>query len=151
MTTRADIVAEARRWVGTPFQHQQRLREVACDCIGLVGGVGIALGLLPADPQQLPGIDEFTAYGRQPDGVLFKAACDRYLVPIDVAAAEPGDVVAMTWLRDPHHIGILTDHPAGGVAIVHALNAGPCRVVEHRLDARWRGRVLLAYSYPGVA
>ena len=37
--TRADIVAAARRWVGTPYVHQASLIHVGCDCLGLVRGV----------------------------------------------------------------------------------------------------------------
>ncbi|MGZ9409986.1 MAG: peptidase P60, partial [Methylocystis sp.] len=37
--TRADIVAAARRWRGTPYVHQASLMQVGCDCLGLVRGV----------------------------------------------------------------------------------------------------------------
>ena len=34
--TGQDVVAEARRWLGTPWRHQARLRGVGVDCGGLV-------------------------------------------------------------------------------------------------------------------
>ena len=40
---RAAIVAEARRWIGTPYRHQASLIHVGCDCLGLVRGVWRAL------------------------------------------------------------------------------------------------------------
>jgi hypothetical protein len=39
------LVAEARRWLGTPFRHQGRIRGEGVDCIGLVLEPARALGL----------------------------------------------------------------------------------------------------------
>ena len=36
---RADIVEEARSWLGTPYHHQAALKGVGCDCIGLLRDV----------------------------------------------------------------------------------------------------------------
>ena len=47
MTTRLEVAAEARRWLATPFAHQGRTRGLGCDCGGLVGGVAVALGIVP--------------------------------------------------------------------------------------------------------
>src|SRR5262249_34925030 len=41
--TRDDIVAEARRWIGTPYPHQASVRGIGTDCLGLVRGVWRAL------------------------------------------------------------------------------------------------------------
>lgn len=40
---REEIVAEARRWIGTPYRHQASLCGVGCDCLGLLRGVWRAL------------------------------------------------------------------------------------------------------------
>ena len=37
--SRDAIVAEAHRWIGTPYRHQASLRGVGCDCLGLLRGV----------------------------------------------------------------------------------------------------------------
>ena len=34
-----DIVAVARSWLGTPYHHQAALKDVGCDCLGLVRGI----------------------------------------------------------------------------------------------------------------
>ena len=41
MTTnsRDRLVLEARRWIGTPYQHQASLKGAGCDCLGLIRGV----------------------------------------------------------------------------------------------------------------
>jgi len=40
---RAAVVAEARRWIGTPYRHQATVRGAGADCLGLVRGVWRAL------------------------------------------------------------------------------------------------------------
>ncbi|MFD0934795.1 peptidase P60, partial [Methylobacterium trifolii] len=37
--TGADVVAQARLWLGTPYRHQASLAGVGCDCLGLLRGV----------------------------------------------------------------------------------------------------------------
>lgn len=151
MVTRAEIVAEARSWIGTPFLHQAYRKGVGCDCIGLVGGVCMERGLFPRDPLLIPGVARFVGYSRQPDGVSFRAACDQFLVPIAVESMQPGDAVLMAFKGDPHHIAIVADYCHGGLSIVHAMSHGRCAVAEHRLDATWRGYIVAAYALPGVA
>jgi cell wall-associated NlpC family hydrolase len=39
---RAQVIAEARSWIGTPYKHlagAQPLKGVACDCVGLLRAV----------------------------------------------------------------------------------------------------------------
>jgi NlpC/P60 family putative phage cell wall peptidase len=149
MTTRAEIVAEARTWIGTPWRHQAHIKGVGCDCGGLVRGVMVACGLMPADPRAWPGAAEFDGYARRPDGQSFVRACDRFLVRIDAAQAVPGDVAVMRFAGDPQHVAFLAPYVYGGLALVHSLLAER-RVVEHRLDAVWASRVVAYYSLPGV-
>lgn len=145
---REAIVAEARAWMGTPFAHQAHLRGIGCDCAGLVGGVAVALGLLPADWWERHFA--FAGYARQPDGRTFLQACREYMTEIDPADAQAGDAVAMRFRRDPQHIGLLVPYAHGGMAIVHALSSVG-RVTEHRLDERWLRLVTHAFRLPGIA
>ena len=46
------VVAEARSWIGTPYQHQASLKGVGCDCLGLVRGVWRAL--YGEEPEHVP-------------------------------------------------------------------------------------------------
>src|SRR5215207_7343246 len=39
MTTREQIVAAARGWIGTPYHHQASVKGVGCDCLGLIRGL----------------------------------------------------------------------------------------------------------------
>ena len=148
--TRADIVAEAREWLGTRWQHQQAVKGLATDCLGLVRGVGVNTGLLPANFMQLPEVQEFLGYGTAPDGRIQRGLA-LFLQRIPVAEMQPGDVPLMRFEQEPQHVGIVCDRP-GGLGIIHAHTRarGRC-VVEHDLDATWRARIVAAYAWPGVA
>ena len=150
MTTRAEVVAEARRWVGTPFVHQGRVRGHGCDCGGLVGGIAVALGIVPADWWQIVFDPRFGGYGRQPANGVLEAVCESFMSAIDPDAAEPGDVLLMRFADEPQHLGIVADYRNGGLSIVHALSRVGS-VVEHRLGGLWTWRIVGAYRMPGVA
>ncbi len=135
MTTREEIVAEARSWLGTPYQHQGRTKGKGVDCLGLVAMVGRALGLTDYDRLD---------YGRLPNPRRMREELKAQLREISLRDAGPGDVVHMSWGIDPMHLGILT--PDG---IIHAYSRVPA-VVEHGVDREWRGRMRFAYRYPGI-
>ena len=65
MATREDIIAEARAWIGVPFQPCGNTRK-GIDCCHFVVQVGQALGLIPADFQlpiyNSPSIELFSKY-----------------------------------------------------------------------------------------
>lgn len=135
MITRADVIAEALTWKGTPYVHQGRLKGRGVDCLGLVAMVGKALGLTDYDRLD---------YGRLPNPRRMREELKAHLREISLTAARPGDVVHMSWGIDPMHLGILT--PAG---IVHAYSLIPA-VVEHPVDAGWRAKMCFAYAFPGL-
>lgn len=138
------VVAEAREWLDTPYEHQRRTKGKACDCLGLVIGVARRLGLV------VPGFD-VNGYARVPDGKSLIAECDRYMFRIRNTAMRPGHVIVIRWELDPAHMGIVGDY-AGGLSIIHALGTtdGKGRVVEHRLNSTNRRRVVQTYALPGV-
>ena len=131
MTTHADVIAAARTWIGTPYRHQASLKGVGCDCIGLVGGVGVELGL----PEAIAWANDGTlkGYSRSPDPEVLLTGCRRYLDMIEIAAARPGDIIVMRFERDPQHFAIISD-PA---RIIHAY-AVARKVCETGIDGRWR-------------
>ena len=149
MTTRRDIVLEARSWVGTRFHHQAATKGVGCDCIGLVRGVGIALGLYPSNFVDLPEYQQFAGYGRDPAAGALEKGCSIFGVAIPVEQAGPGDVLLMHFGGDPRHVAFIGDYPGGGLSIIHAF-ALTRKVVESRLDEAWQSRIYAAYSLPGV-
>jgi NlpC/P60 family putative phage cell wall peptidase len=141
---RAAIVAEARSWLGVPWRHQGWTRD-GCDCVGLVRGVAHALGLFDASDDN-PAHARFVGYPRQPDPPLMQAALALYFTPVPLAAAGPGDVLWLRFAGEPRHLAILGDDDS----VIHALESMG-KVVEHRLDARWRQRCIASWRFGGVA
>lgn len=137
MISRAQVIAAAREWLGVPFRHQGRTR-LGCDCAGFVGSVASSLGLIPSE-----WWEPYDGYPRMPDGSI-QPILDSLMTRTD--EPRPGDVLLMRFRRDPQHLGFFTP------GLLHALRAGAVRsVVEHRLDDRWRSRIVQAYRLPGVA
>jgi NlpC/P60 family putative phage cell wall peptidase len=142
MTTRADIVTAARTWAETPFHHQARLKGVGCDCIGLVIGVARELGLIT------PEFD-IAGYPRVPDGTTLMATAHEHMTEIRREAMQPGDVVVVSFDKDPQHFGILGDYRHGGLSIIHGAS-NPGRVIETRLVFSEHMKFVAAFALPGV-
>jgi len=137
---RAASLAEARLWLGTPYQHQASLRGVGCDCLGLVRGVWRALhGPEPeAPPPYRPDWAELG--GRE----LLAEALGRALIPLDPAAARPGDVLVFRMAPDApaKHCAILSAPDR----MIHAYWGRAC--VESWLGRWWRERRVAAFRFP---
>lgn len=141
MTTRADVIAEARTWIGTPFAHQGRIKGEWCDCAGLIVGVARALGISTFD---------YTQYGPIPVPGHMGRLLDENLNRIEAGKQQGGDIF---WMRDlirsasvPRHLGILTFDGT----IIHAENSAG-RVVEHTFTEVYERRVLRWYAFRGVS
>lgn len=138
--TRAEVVAAARRWIGTPCAHGAALRGVGCDCLGLIRGLRADLGGTP--PPALPpyppgwalrGADEALAQGL--------AAW----LPAPCAPLAPGQVLLFR-LRDgapAGHLGVLTEAGAAQ-RFVHAYDRHG--VVESPLAAPWARRLAARFE-----
>lgn len=149
MATRAQIVTEARTWVGTRFHRHAAAKQLGCDCIGLVRGVGIACGVFAANCLDMPEIQKFKGYSLRPVNRELENACDTFARRIPFAEAKPGDFVMMRFDGGPQHLGILGDYRHGGLSLIHSyLNVR--EVVEHQIDFVWAGRIVAAYAFPGV-
>ena len=133
--TREQFVAEARTWLGTPYQHQGRLKGIACDCIGLVICTAQALGLTEFDIRD---------YGRRPDGRL-RPVMESHMKKVPLFDAQAADVILFVWQTVPLHVGILTDRDH----FIHAYLPNRA-VVESRLDGKMRSQVVAAYHLPEV-
>lgn len=136
MTAAAAIVAESRRWLDVPFQHQGRSRY-GVDCIGLVLCVLETLHLLPVD---LPPAN----YRRQvKDPQLLDeitGRCERR------DRAEAGGIILIRWpaMKVPTHVAICT-----GENMIHAYaRARAVREVGYR--AQWARWTHSFYRLPGV-
>lgn len=119
----------ARQYLGVPFRHQGRNPALGIDCIGLLILV-------------CGGSEHDTTYGREPhDGLLETHLRMAFGNP--VSGMRPGDVAAIRWAGPVRHVGIVGEID-GALSLIHT-SSGVGRVVEHRLDAKWRKRIAGVY------
>ena len=137
------VVAEARAWIGTPYRHQASLKGVGCDCLGLVRGVWRAL--IGPEPEAPPPYAPDWAEAGGRDTLL--AAARRYLVEIDTAGFEPGDVLLFRWRAHlpAKHCAVAT----GPDAMVHAHEGAS--VSEVAIRPWWDRHLAHAFRFPEVA
>ncbi|HEY8064646.1 MAG TPA: NlpC/P60 family protein [Methylosinus sp.] len=138
---RVAIVAEGRRWIGTPYRHQASLLHVGCDCLGLVRGVWRAL--VGPEPEEAP---PYSPDWAETQGVETLAlAAHRHFARVEQDAFCAGDVLLFRF-RDhapAKHLGIATS----ATHMVHA-HGGAC-VVEAPIGS-WRRKLAGAFAFPDV-
>jgi len=140
--SRDDIVAAARRWIGTPYQHQASLIRVGCDCLGLVRGLWREL--VGPEPEAAPPYTPDWAEAQDMETLLL--AANRHFVALDPRAFRAGDVLLFRF-RDhlpAKHVGVATS----ATHMVHA-HAGAC-VAEVAIGPHWRKRLAGAFAFPDV-
>ena len=129
---RQTFIDFARSTMGTRYLHQGRLPGVGLDCGGVVLCAAIASGGSP---------DDIAGYKRLADGDSIERAVAPYCDVITPKEAfVPGDVLVFAWERRGQHLAVCTADDV----IVHAHTAVG-RVVEHRMDAQWRGLHIRTY------
>lgn len=141
--SRDDIVAEARRWTGTPYHHQASLRGVGTDCLGLVRGVWRELH--GDDAEAVPAYTRDWAEATGTESML--AAARRHMNERDFAVAGHGDVVIFRYRARAiaKHAAILTS----ATTMIHAIEG--VAVAEVPLGSWWRRHMAAVFSFPGIA
>lgn len=125
-----EFIDAARKLRGARWRHRGR-KPWAVDCIGLVALAARESGLDTPDEQ---------GYGREPwEDRLRKGLRARLGEPLPKGDARPGDIALVRWTEaEPSHIGIVGDHPDGGLTLIHSTNLAG--VIEQSMTAE----VLLA-------
>lgn len=140
--TSNEVVAIARRWLGTPYRHQGSLLGAGADCLGLIRGVWREL--YGAEPETPP---PYTRDWSETSGdeALWRAAA-RNLLPGDGRA--DGDVLLFRMAeRGPaKHLAIRATDPIGDPTIIHAYSGRA--VIESPFSESWRRRVVAAFRFP---
>lgn len=144
MTTRSQIVAEARTWVDVNYKKKGRNRQ-GIDCVGLPIKVANALALIDFDTLEYPD---------RPDGSFIKRVAQ-----VIVAAGGRGKPVVehadgdlLIFAEGVHqcHCGIRsTDLRSSRPAVIHA-NARRRCVVEETLEAAQSiiGKPIACFEFP---
>lgn len=140
---RADVVAEARRWIGTPYVHQASARGAGTDCLGLI--LGVWRRVVGRAPGQVPA---YTADWSESTGEeTLRAAAERHLLARHGHELVAGDVILFRMRRASvaKHLGIIG--AAGSrPSFIHAYDGHG--VVESPLSAPWLRRIAGRYGFP---
>lgn len=137
------VLAEALRWIGTPYQHQTSCKGIGTDCLGLIRGVWRAV--LGAEPMEIPAYSQDWS---EPSGLesLWNNATD-VLTEKDPATARAGDVLLFRMRQDAvaKHLGILGSNDPYQT-FIHAYSGHG--VVESPLSAPWARRIVAVFAFP---
>ncbi|SOH94503.1 putative phage cell wall peptidase, NlpC/P60 family [Monaibacterium marinum] len=138
-----DVVAEARCWLGTPYQHQASVCGAGADCLGLIRGVWRAL--IGGEPEEMPG---YTPDWSEIDRVerLHEGAA-RHLIQI-APPYRAGDVLLFRVKGQAvaKHLAILSDATPDAQRIIHAYSGHG--VVESPLGPAWGRRIVAGFRFP---
>ena len=142
--TRAAALAEARRWLGTPYCHQASCRGAGTDCLGLLRGVWRAL--YGAEPEPVPPYTPDWNEAGEAEELL--AAARRRLHPRPADAAGAGDVLVFRMrARGPaKHVGLLCTPGIARGRLIHAWSGHA--VCETHLTRPWRARLAGVFRLP---
>ena len=141
--SRAAVVAEAMTWLGTPYQHRQRLRGVAVDCAGLPLEVYAAVGLIPRTD-----VGEYSAQWHLHRGEEVYLGWVQRLGPREITAGEvqTGDFLVYRFGRTFSHGAIALD----GQRVIHAVARARQVVIEDRTTtADLRTAAVRAFTFWG--
>ncbi len=136
-------VAEARRWIGTPYRHRGSVPGAGADCLGLLRGVWRAL--FGREPAPLPAYRaDWAETGGAED--LWRALAT-HMREKPVAHAAPGDVILMRMMPGAvaKHLGLQAGCGASA-SFVHAYCGHG--VVESPLTAPWARRIVARFEFP---
>lgn len=148
MTSRAEIVMEVRTYIGTPFHHQAALPGVGIDCIGVLRALGKKFDW--PESRELEASPHLLAYGRDPNSELLRE-CKKFMNCITWTEVGLADVLMMKTLYsrgEPKHFAVVSN--LNPMYIIHAWAPGIDRVIENRVDEKWRSRVLACYRFKSV-
>ena len=143
MATRAEVVAEARTWIGAPWIDKGRTRH-GIDCAGLPIMVAHALGLSDFDVRTYPRTGRAHLFLEQ-----FRENTD--LKPVD--EMKPGDMLTFRQGIYSCHCAIVSEREYDRgrlvLSIIHAHELRR-RVMEEPIDDYWRGIVTGCFAYRGI-
>lgn len=143
MTVADAAVAEARGWIGTPYQHQASAKGVGTDCLGLLRGVWRQI--FGQEPETVPPYTEDWAEPDHREVLLVAAA--RWLVAKDLAQQAAGDVLVFRMREGSiaKHLGLQSRvgaHPQ----FIHSYTGHG--VIESSLSTPWQRRIAARFCFP---
>ncbi len=140
--SRLEIITIARTWLGTPYHHQARTKNIGTDCLGLV--LGVYQEVVGGMPVNVPNYSPDWAEASGIETMLYGARDHLEEIPPD--NAHPGDV-AVFRLRNSvvaKHAAILMPDNK----MIHAMEG--TAVSEVYFTPWWQRRVAATFKFPGV-
>lgn len=136
-----EIVAAARRWIGTPYRHQASQVRVGADCLGLIRGVYDEVTGRPARAPEPYAADWAEHAGEERLLDAAEAHCGPARALSD---ALPGDILVFRWRigAAAKHAGILS----APRRFIHAYEQAG--VIESPLTPGWARRVVGVFRFP---
>lgn len=137
----AQVVAEARQWLGTPYRHRASRQGIGCDCLGLVRGLYRTFyGTEPAPvPPYAPEWAEVGSSDR-----LLEAARAHLVELTPSMFPRAGELVLFRWKPSGlcKHVGVVSAPDR----FIHAYENGG--TVESALVPAWRRRIAARFVFP---
>jgi len=140
---RTNIVAIARRWIGTAYCHQASLEGVGADCLGLFRGIWRELH--GREPSVLP---VYSSDWNVADSERLSVAAHQLLIHLEDGAQNTGDLILFR-MRDAgpaKHLGILAQDSRERPTFIHSYSLHG--VVESALTSPWLRRVDGYFAIP---
>ena len=141
----SDVVALARGWIGTPYQHQASCKGAGTDCLGLLRGIWRER--FGTEPERVPAYTPDWSEPERAERLLEAAA--RHMVPVAIADACDGDVLILRMAEGSvaKHVGIRASDRRGAATIIHAYSGHG--VVESPLTLSWQRRIAGVFRFSG--
>jgi NlpC/P60 family putative phage cell wall peptidase len=142
MTKRQEIVAITRSWIGTPYHHQESLKGIGCDCLGLLRGVWREF-YGSENPEQMPNYSPSWGDHRTDDPLMMIAK--KYFVEHRGEPRE-GDLLLFRMRRGMavKHCSIVSDP----MHMVHAYSLHQVR--EDEITEWWKKKLVGKFRFKGV-
>lgn len=139
-----EVVARARLWIGTPYQHQASCRGAGTDCLGLLRGLWREM--LGAEPEEVPAYTPDWSEPARTEDLLLGAR--RHLIAIEAERRAAGDVAVMRMSKNAvaKHVGVISRSDTGFETLIHAYSGHG--VVESSLTPAWRRRIAAVFRFP---
>lgn len=138
------VVAEARKWIGTPYRHQASRIGYGADCLGLLRGIWRET--VGPEPQDMEPYSP--DWAETSGGERLRDAARRWLIEIAVEDVRQGDVLLFRMARDApmKHCAIVSRTGPPEMKIIHAYWGRA--VVETWLGPWWQSRIAAAFRFP---
>ena len=137
------VISAARGWIGTPFHHQGRLKNVGVDCLGLLVGIAEELNLCNENGEPLVKHDALD-YGHLPDEKRLMGNLKKHCR--GARKIKSGLIGLFEIDGTARHLGVFGEQN-GYVTLIHAY--APARqVVEHRFDKQWEAKLVKLFRFP---